>query len=85
MTHTELEIERFSILIQSFCDELIKSVHDAGGDPDYLESWPEKMIDDLKASFLDAEERADLKRLFKPLTRPSKSIRPVSEAIHAAI
>lgn len=57
MSHYALEIERFEALIQSFCHVLMASVEKAGGDPDYLESWSEKMTDDVKTAFMKADER----------------------------
>lgn len=59
-----LEQRRDAIAAETarFCKRLMGLVEDAGGDPDYLQSWPEKMADDLAVAFSDAIEARDERR-----------------------
>lgn len=56
-----LEQRRDAIIALSaaYCEELMDMVADMGGDPDYLESWAEKMADDIGVAFSDAIDKRD--------------------------
>jgi len=59
-----LEQRRDAIIALSaaHCEELMDMVADMGGDPDYLESWAEKMAIDITIAFNDAIDKRDDRR-----------------------
>ena len=59
-------------LTEAFLDQLMGLVEAMGGDPDYLESWPEKLADDIAVAFSGAIDARDERRT------------PESRAIYAA-
>jgi len=72
MSTLEQRRDTLIALANEYCDELMGLVATMGGDPDYLESWAEKMADDIHVAFSDAIEQRNDRRT------------PESRAIYAA-
>ena len=62
MSTLEQRRDTLIALANEYCDELMGLVATMGGDPDYLESWSEKMADDLRVAFADAIDKRDDRR-----------------------
>lgn len=72
MSTLEQRRDTLVALAQEYCDELMDMIAKFGGDPDYLESWPEKLADDIAVAFSGAIDARDERRT------------PESRAIYAA-
>jgi hypothetical protein len=62
MSTLEQRRDAIIALSQEYADELMDMVASYGGDSDYLESWAEKMADDLHVAFNDAIDKRDERR-----------------------
>lgn len=62
MSTLEQRRDTLVALAREYADELMDLTATMGGDPSYLESWPEKLADDLAVAFSDAIEARDERR-----------------------
>lgn len=59
MSTLEQRRDAIIALSQEYADELMDLVATMGGDADYLQSWSEKLAEDLHVAFTDAIDQRD--------------------------